>query len=286
VIHRLLYYLKLYKAHRIAKKFYREYEYLNRDIAFHPNMDVRLDVYSQPEGRNHPALLFVRGGAWGAFPKELFAPAAMKLLPEEMVVIIPDHTPYPHAGYEQMAHEVAAALSWTLENIKQYGGDPRRVVIAGHSSGGHLVGLAVMDPRFLEVYGHTKDEIHSVIYVSGGYDLQAQYAYEQTRNSRKSTKLMKTMVGLTGGVENFPKASPISYVQRDLPPTLILHGGEDQTVPVEIAQDFHAALQKAGASSQLKIYPGRGHSEMLFSALAEERPELVVDISDFVHGRH
>jgi dipeptidyl aminopeptidase/acylaminoacyl peptidase len=67
---------------------------------------------------------------------------------------------------------------------------------------------------------------------------------------------------------------------------LILHGGEDQTVPVEIAQDFHGALQKAGASSQLKIYPGRGHSEMLFSALAEERPELVVDISDFVHGLH
>jgi len=285
VISRLLYYLKLYRAYRVARRFRARYEHVKRDIAFHPEMNVRLDVYSPSVGAHHPVLILVHGGSWSKYNKEMFAPAAMKLLPEAMVVVIPDHTLYPHAGYEQMTHEVAAALSWTLENIEQYGGDPERVVVAGHSSGGHLVGLAVMDRRFLQAYGHDKGEVRGLVFASSGYDLRAQYACEKTRGGTRGTRLMKTMVGVAGGVENFPRASPINYVQRDLPPILILHGDEDRTVPVEIALDFHAALQEAGAQSELKIYPGRGHSEILFSALTEKRAQIVADISDFVHSR-
>ena len=284
MIERLLSYLKLYKAHRIARRFYKRYERLSRDVAFHPGIDVRLDVYSPEEGENHPVLIFVHGGGWSRFNKELFAPAAMKLLPERMVVVIPDHTLYPHAGYEQMTREVAAAISWTLENAGQHGGDPRRVVVAGHSSGGHLVSLAVMIPRFLEAHGHTRDELCGALYISSGYDLHAQYAYEQTKDSGGDTELMRTMAGITGGVENFSAASPINYVRPGLPPTLILHGDADQTIPVEIARAFHRALQETGSPSELKVYPGRGHSEILFAALTEERAQIVADIADFVHA--
>jgi len=294
VIERLLSYLKLYKAHRIARRFYKRYERLNRDVAFHPEMDVRLDVYSPEEGENHPVeasaptgrcpvLIFVHGGGWSRFNKELFAPAAMKLLPERMVVVIPDHTLYPHAGYEQMTREVAAAVSWTLENVGQHGGDPQRVVVAGHSSGGHLVSLAVMVPRFLEAHGHTRDELRGALYISSGYDLHAQYAYEQTKGGSGDTDLMRTMVGITGGVENFSAASPINYVRPGLPPTLILHGDADQTIPVEIARAFHRALREVGSPSELTVYPGRGHSEILFAALTEERAQIVADIADFAH---
>jgi acetyl esterase/lipase len=143
-----------------------------------------------------------------------------------------------------MTHEVAAAIGWTLENIGRYGGDPRHVVVCGHSSGGHLVGLAMMDPRLLRVYGHAAD----------------------------------------GGVANFDTASPIHYVRADLPPVLILHGDADQTISVDQATEFHAALQAAGALSELIICPGRGHSEVLFAALAERRAQIVADIATFVHN--
>ena len=277
----LAYYVKLYQAHRIAQRFRAEYEHLARDVPFHPEMGVRLDVYSPATGSGHPILIFVHGGAWSEYSKELFAPVAMKLLPEKMVVVVPDHTLYPDAGYEQMAGEVAAALSWTLENIERYGGDARRVVIAGHSSGGHLVGLAVMDPRFLRVHGHTEAEVCGMALLSGSYDIQAQYGFERAKDG---SSLAETILGVMGGEGRFSAASPVSYARPDLPPTLILHGGEDQTIPVSIASDFHAALQEAGGRSELKVYPGRGHSEMLFAALVEERAQIVADISDFVHG--
>ena len=59
----LVYYAKLYRAHRIAQRFRAEYEYLARDVAFHPEMEVRLDVYSPATGSDHPVLIFVHGAA-------------------------------------------------------------------------------------------------------------------------------------------------------------------------------------------------------------------------------
>ena len=92
------------------------------------------------------------------------------------------------------------------------------------------------------------------------------------------------MVGVMGGKENFTTASPINYVRLDLPPTLIIHGDADETIPVSQSIAFHEAHRQAGAESILKIYPGRGHSEILFSALTEARAQIVADIADFVHN--
>jgi acetyl esterase/lipase len=269
----------LYKAYRTARKFYAEYEHLARDVVFDPEMAPRLDVYSPPTGRGHPVLVFVHGGGWKDYDKELFAPVAMKLLPEDVVVVIPDYTLHPRAGYEQMAQEVAAALSWTLEHIEAYGGDPRRVVVAGHSAGGHLVGLAVMDPRFLEPYGHSASQVCGVVGMSGVYDIQAEYDYWQARGTHP-----RVIEEVMGGEENFDRASPLSYVRADLPPILLLHGDEDETVPVAISVDFYGALQAAGAESELVVYEDTGHTDYLFAGLTEARPRLVRDLVEFVRG--
>jgi acetyl esterase/lipase len=272
------YYLRLFKAFYIGRRFYGRYEYLTKDIPFYPQTGVRLDVYSQPSGDSHPVLLFVHGGRWKDFNKGLFAPAAMKLLPEKMIVVIPDHTPHPLAGYKQMTREIAASLSWTFDNVSHYGGDPQRIVAAGHSSGGHLVTLAVMNPNFLGALGHTSRELCGMIGISSGYDLHAQYAFEQSQGNDAAV-----LTTVMGGPENFTTASPITYVQADLPPIRLIHGSDDRTVPVSISTSFHRALQEVGARSELIIYPGRGHSEIFFSALHEDQPQIVKDVSEFVH---
>lgn len=280
-------YAELVRASWMARRFRATYEHLARDVAFHPEMDVRLDIYSPALGDGHPVLVFIHGGGWSKYHKELFAPVAMRLVPEDMVVVIPDHTLYPDASCEQMVREVAAAACWALESIDSYGGDPGRVVVAGHSSGAHLAGLALMDSRFLSVYGHSSSEVRGFIGVSGGYDLEAQYAFEQMKDSaaQGATELMRTMVGLTGGQAGFAQASPIAHVRAGLPPTLLIHGDADETVHVSQTVNLHASLQEAGAESTLRIYPGRGHSDLLFDALIEERPQIVTDMCEFVRAR-
>lgn len=282
MIHRPLYYLRLLRAYFVARRFRARYEHLARDVPFHPGVDVRLDVYSPGSGADHPVLVFVHGGAWSKYHKELFSPVAMRLLPEGIVVVIPDHTLYPDARYERMTREVAAALSWTLEIVGEYGGDPRRVVVAGHSSGAHLAGLAVMDPRFLRAYGHASDEVSGMLGLGGGYDVPAQYAFERAKDSEE-TPLMRTMVGVMGGKRNFSEASPIRHVDSDLPPVLLIHGDEDRTVPVSQSEDLHAALQEAGARCEMKVYAGCGHADFLFDALLNRRARTVKDIVDFMY---
>lgn len=271
---------QLLNAYLVSRQFYAGYEHLEKDVAFHPQMQPRLDVYSPPSGTGYPVLFFVHGGSWKDFHKELFAPVAMKLLPEGMVVVIPDYTLYPDAGYEQMVDEMAAALSWTLENVERYGGDPGRVVVAGHSAGAHLAGLAVMDPRFLSAYGHSAAEIRGLIGLSGVYDVQAEYDFWSDQGTYP-----EVIVEVMGGQEHFAQASPATYVRPDLPPVLLIHGDRDETVPVSIAVDFYTALQSAGAASELEIYAGLGHADYLFAALARERSRLVDDIAAFVR-RH
>ncbi len=150
---------RLVKAYRAARSFQARYPHFERDVIFDPDMEPRLDVYWPPTGEGHPVLVFVHGGSWKDYSKDLFAPVAMKLVPEGIVVVIPDYTLYPEAGYEEMAAEVAAALNWTLENVAAYGGDPRRVVVAGHSAGAHLASLALLDERFLAAHDRRADEL-------------------------------------------------------------------------------------------------------------------------------
>ena len=273
------FYVNLYRANRAGKRFYEQYPHIERDVVFHPEMEPRLDVYSPAEGEGHPVLIFVHGGSWKDYDKKLFTPVAQKLLPERMVVVIPDYTLHPDAEYEQMTREVAAAIGWTLDNITQFGGDPDRVVVSGHSAGAHLSGLALLDPRFLGDLGHSSDEICGWIGMSGPYDIQAEYDYWVSKGSTP-----EVMLEVMGGQENFDRASPVSYARPDLPPALIIHGNEDETVPVEISTSFHDTLQEAGAPSTLTIYPDTGHSDYLFAALTDDRARVVGDIAEFVHG--
>jgi acetyl esterase/lipase len=273
----IVYYVKVAGAYLTGRRFYANYAHLERDIAFHPEMDPRLDVYSPAEGADHPVLVFYHGGGWTKYSKVLFAPVAMKLLPEGLVVVIPDYTLYPEAQYEQMTHEVAAALSWVLEHIGDHGGDPRRVVVAGHSAGAHLSALAVMDPRFLSTYGHSSNEICALVGLSGVYDVAAEYDYWLAQGHEATT-----MEEVMGGRQNFAAASPIRHVRAGLPPVFLLHGSEDESVPVQIAVDFDAALRAAGVAGDLTVYEGAAHSDYLFSALTQERAPIVVALSEIV----
>ena len=203
---------------------------------------------------------------------------AMTLVSEKMVVVVPDHTLYPDARCEQMAHEVAAALSWTLDHIALYGGDPKRVFIGGHSSGAHLVTLAVADPRFLSTYGHSPGQACGLIGISGVYDVQAQHAFNQTERHHAVPELPDIM----GGQANFPRMSPLHYVRPNLPPILLIHGDKDDIVPLRSSADFHRALLQAGACSSLKVYPDHKHSDVLLDMLFLEHAPIVADIAEFV----
>ncbi len=292
----ILFYGRLYYAYRRGQQFYTSYQGLSRDIPFHPQMSPRLDIYSPyietqrtisgplekptPQSNALPVFIYIHGGLEKYATKELFAAVAMKLVPHNVVVVIPDYTLYPQADYHYMTHEVAAAISWTLENIAQYGGNPKQVLLVGHSSGAYLGMLALLDEQFFKSYGHTATELCGLISVSGSYNIPQQYTFEQTHggNTEQLLKLMPES-------KNFMFASPINYVRPNIPPILIIHGRQDKTVPLNIATSFQTALQSVGAKSRLKIYPHSGHTDFLFKALsADDSSPIITDFIQFMHN--
>jgi acetyl esterase/lipase len=272
------YYGDMYRAHRAGVRFRRTYEHLQADVPFSSHSDVTLDVYGQSDGTGYPVLIFVHGGGWNSYDKELFTPVAMQLLPQKMVVVIPGYTLYPDATYQQMAREVADATAWVLRNIEAYGGDPERVYLSGHSAGAHLSGLVSYDPTWLADTGHSTDEIRGWIGLSGVYDTARHAARRQSLGLQSPI-----MTAVMQGPEGYAAASPeIHAVLGAGPPAWLIHGDEDDTVPLAESERMSSTLRRAGVPAELIVYPGAGHSDFLFGALRDDEARVIVDIGRIV----
>jgi acetyl esterase/lipase len=271
------YYWNLYNAKRLADRFYGECPTVFKNIFYHPSTTRRLDVYRPEEGSGHAVVVYVYGGSWNSGNRKLYASAAQRLLPENVVVVVPDYTLYPAAGYARQSEEIAAALAWTLENIEGHGGDPGKVVLTAQSAGGQVAGLALLDPQFLAAHGHSAAEIRGFIGISGVYDIATQLAHE-----RRQGRSGHYVLSVVGGRENISAASPLTFAGPGAPPTLLIHGDADGTVPVRMSHDLHARLKASGADSTLAIYRGAGHSSIMFEAMAQNPSRLITDIMAFV----
>ncbi|KAG2483120.1 hypothetical protein HYH03_018010 [Edaphochlamys debaryana] len=91
-----------------------------------------------------PVVFFVHGGVWASGETWQYAPMATRLAQAGLVVVVPTYTLYPEALAGTQVEEVSAALSWTMDNVRQYGGDPNRITATGHSAGGHLMCWALL----------------------------------------------------------------------------------------------------------------------------------------------
>jgi dipeptidyl aminopeptidase/acylaminoacyl peptidase len=164
-----------------------------------------------------------------------------------------------------------------LDNIERFGGDPKRVVISGHSAGAHLTGLVMLDPRWLGRYGHHPDEIAGFVGVSGVYDMDIQLVFAREHQGDPDF-----IVSVMDGKQRLREASPAEHIRPMPRPFLLIHGDEDKTVPLEMSLAFHHQLTLAGVPSEMKVYPRTTHSGVLFDALAQNPARLIVDLKNFV----
>ena len=275
-----LFYLRLYRAQRQAAQFYATCPWVTKNVVYDASTSSRLDVFRPESGSNHPVIFYVYGGSWISGNKELYAPAALRLVPEGFVLVIPDYTLYPGAGNPRQTEEVAAALAWTLDHVAAYGGDPRRVVVVAQSAGGQISGLILSEPRWLAVHGHSISEVRGFLGISGAYDVAAIYDFHKANRRAR-----EAMAGVMQGPENMPAASPLTHVGPSFPPTRLVHGDADLIVPLSVSQAFAARLRSAGVPCELLVYHGGGHADILFRALVERPPRLLNDIVTFARAQ-
>ena len=157
----------------------------------------------------------------------------------------------PAIKHPTHVQDVARAFAWVYENASRYGIDRERIVINGHSAGGHLVALLALDTQYLKAEGVPPGAIKGVIPASGIYDLEAWPEPGQVPT------------GLEQGFGTDPailaQASPLNYLTPSAPPFLITFTDNDLYLLPEQAYRFYSGFLKQGLTAHLVQIPDRYH---------------------------
>jgi len=208
------------------------------------------------------ALLLVHGGGWRGGERQEFAPLMQALAQEGYTSLSVDYRLAPAVRHPAQLTDVKCALRWLKAHAAELDIDPDRVALLGSSAGGHLATLAAYtsnDPQFegrgLPLHGDTR--VAAVVTHGGPADLRDAASYGE--DARRAVGVLMGRVPLT--LSELERASPVHFVRPDSPPTLVLHGELDATVPVSQAHRLAGALLAANAPHRLLVVPGAGHRD-------------------------
>ncbi|MER3414536.1 MAG: hypothetical protein C4341_10000 [Armatimonadota bacterium] len=157
----------------------------------------------------------------------------------------------PLYTYPAAVQDVRAAVRFLKERGNVLGIDPKRVAAFGNSAGGHLSALLALSPDPAE-------RADASVNVSGLTDL----TNPSEQHAEIAWDFMQQFLGVPylGNEERWIEASPLHNIRPDVAPVANVHGTLDEVVNPSQSVRFHEALRKAGATSELLLLPGEGHS--------------------------
>jgi acetyl esterase/lipase len=241
-----------------------------RDVVYkHVNgRDLRLDIYS-PKSITHPlpVLLWIFGNRWSRGSKN--HPPPLYLISRGYIVISIDYRLSGEAPFPAAIEDCKAAVRWIRANAAAYHFDPDHIGAWGHSAGGHLAALLGTSGGVAELEG-TGDNatfssrVQAVCDMSGPSDILQFYETISNSNDGMARRDRSSIEQFLGGSveQNRAKAiaaSPTTYVSKDDPPFLIIHGEEDMTIPVNQSEVLASKLKAADVQVTLIMPEGRGH---------------------------
>ena len=230
-----------------------------------------LDVYGPRGVRSGlPVVVFFYGGGWYEGRRQDYAFAAQAIATRGFIVVVPDYRVFPQVVYPAFLEDGAHAVRWTQDHIGPLGGDPARIVLAGHSAGAYNAVELALDDKFLKAAGVELRHIRGVAGLAGPYD----FLPLDVKASRDAF----------GAYPDLPSTQPIHHVRSDAPPMFLAHGTADNVVGIHNTRNLAAALTAAGAPVEMHFYEGVDHAGL---ALALSRPfrrkaPLLADLTAFL----
>lgn len=232
-------------------------ENVTRDIPYSEPANERqtLDVHAPDGAKNLPVVFWIHGGGWQAGDKADVKTKPRTFMDKGFVFVSTNYRLLPDVDMGTLIGDVAKSFRWVRDHIAEYGGDPRRVLVGGHSAGAQLAALLCTDERYLKAEGISFDVLIGCVPVDGDtYDVPAIIETDETR--RRVHGQPQPKFGHREKFGNDPDKhrgfSAVAHVAKGkgIPPFLILHvaGSPDTS-----AQAFRlgAVLKDAGIPTKV-----------------------------------
>ena len=244
-----------------------------RGVSFGPDPRQKLDVYVPARvapGERLPVVVFFYGGGWVAGERAEYGFAARAFAARGMIAIVPDYRLVPQVRFPAFVQDGALAVKWARDHAADFGGDPARIAVSGHSAGAYIAAMLTLDRHYLVDIGVDPKTIRAAALLSGPYDF---YPWTEQRGR-----------DAMGQWPRPAQTQPISFARADAPPMLLMHGTADTVVRPYNSERLAAKLKSLGAPVELRLYPGKSHVDTIKSlspALRGSTPALA-DAIDFL----
>lgn len=233
----------------------------------------KLDVW-RPKGAvtdPRPVLIFYYGGGWAHGDRRAYAFAARAYANAGYVVVVPDYRKVPDVRFPAFLEDGAEAVKWTRDHIAEYGGDPGRIAVAGHSAGAYIAVMLTLDRRWLRAAGVDPAIIKAAVGLCGPYDF-----YPFTSESA---------IEAMAGAADPAMTQPINFARADAPPILLVTASKDKQVKPENAYNLASRLKALGAPVEFRNYAGLTHEDvaMALSQPFRSKASVLVDSVSFLN---
>lgn len=228
-----------------------------RDIVYDAQHQLKLDVYrpadlNVAQGERAPVVVFFYGGNWKDGKRQWYQWVGEALARRGLVAVLPTYREYPKVKLDGFMTDAANAVGWAHEHAAEFGGDPRQMLLMGHSAGGQIAALLATNEKWLATVDMHPRQLDGFVGLAGPYDFLPLKEQDYI-----------DMFGETH--EQQLRSQPVHYVNGNEPPMLLLQGTDDNVVALKNTRSMAAALRAQGEPVQTKFYPDIGHIMLLLS---------------------
>ncbi|MBA2466361.1 MAG: alpha/beta hydrolase [Sphingomonas sp.] len=213
----------------------------------------QLDVWAPRRGGGAPlpVVIFFYGGGWDQGARGDYGFAGAAFAGRGFIAIVPDYRLVPAVRFPAFVEDGALAVRWARDNAARFGGDPRRITLAGHSAGAYNAAMLALDTRFLQRAGVDPKIVKAAALLSGPYDF---YPFTEPRGRNAFGAWAQPL-----------QTQPITFARCDAPPLFLAHGSADTIVLPRNSRALAKRLGELGAPVSLRIYPGASHVDLAVS---------------------
>ncbi len=232
------------------------------NVAYGTGPRQAMDLYrpAQRSATSLPVIVFLYGGSWNSGDRQGYEFVGRALAAKGFLVAIPDYRLVPQVHYPAFLQDNAAAVRWIAQHAGDYGGQPGRVVLVGHSAGAYNAAMVAMDPRWL---GADRALVRGFVGLAGPYDF--------------APFVDKTVEETFAGVADQASTQPIAYAGAGSPPALLATGDRDTVVRPRNSDALARALRANGVRVERLTYPRVGHAGLItaFAAPLRSHAEIL-----------